>query len=249
VVLVEPGTETPLPIQLVANGPIPKESFIRIRGLPTSAKLSEGHAVAPGAWAITLSALPRLKISAPASGETMTQIIVTLVSIEGTIWAQATARFAVITASALPLREESAPNPSQATIATLTPAPAAPSSATDAPAMTNGRVQPSAGASPTAPPQMDPANRDRAENLMVKGEELLRDGDVAGARLFFRRAADLGLSKAAVALAETYDPNEFNRLGVQGMQPDIAAARRWYERARQLGASEAPERLRRLGSR
>jgi TPR repeat protein len=84
---------------------------------------------------------------------------------------------------------------------------------------------------------------------VVKGNEQLQEGDIAGARLFYQRAVELGLARAAVALAETYDPNELNRLGVRGMQPDIEAARRWYERALQLGAPEANERLRRLTSR
>jgi hypothetical protein len=247
VVVAEPGAETPLPIQLSASGPIPKDSFIRIRGLPPSAKLSEGHVVAPGSWAVPVSALPSLKVSAPVSGGT-TQLSIALVGIDGTVWAQASATFTAIAASAIRVDREAAPTPPQATIATVGPAPSPSPSAADAPVLPSLAPRPIVGASPEKP-AMKPDDQERAEKLVVKGDEFLRDGDVAGARLFFRRAADLGHARAAIALAETYDPHELKRLGVQGMQPDATAARRWYQHALQLGATEAPERLRRLGSR
>jgi TPR repeat protein len=79
--------------------------------------------------------------------------------------------------------------------------------------------------------------------------ELLERGDVDAARKFFERAADQGLSQAAMALATTYDPNELAKLKVVGLQGNAIAARKWYDRAAQLGATEAGERLRRLGAR
>ena len=74
-------------------------------------------------------------------------------------------------------------------------------------------------------------------------------GDVDAARRFFERAADIGLSQGAMALATTYDPNELAKLKIVGLQANAAAARKWYDRAAELGAAEAGDRLRRLGAR
>ena len=78
-----------------------------------------------------------------------------------------------------------------------------------------------------------------AANLIERGRDLLRSGDVASARLLFRRLADAGIADAALALAATYDPRylaEHNLIGVVG---DAAKARDWYERASELGSIEA----------
>jgi TPR repeat protein len=90
---------------------------------------------------------------------------------------------------------------------------------------------------------------DRATRLVGRGDQMMQEGDVAGARLFYERAVDIGFAKAAIALAETYDPGELGRWPVRGLQPNVELARQWYERALQLGAPEAGERLRRLSSR
>jgi TPR repeat protein len=94
---------------------------------------------------------------------------------------------------------------------------------------------------------LNPEARERALRLVKKGDEQLADGGVAQARLLYERAAEAGLAQGAMAMAETYDPAELQRLGVRGLKPDQEQARRWYERARQLGAAEAEQRLRRLG--
>ena len=75
--------------------------------------------------------------------------------------------------------------------------------------------------------------------LMERARDLLRSGDVASARLLFRRLADAGMADAALALAVTYDPHylaEHNLIGVVG---DEAKARDWYQRASDLGSTEA----------
>jgi TPR repeat protein len=72
--------------------------------------------------------------------------------------------------------------------------------------------------------------------LLSHGRDLQRVGYFAGARLFFQRAAEAGSAEAAHAMGETYDPVEFQKLGVQGLVPDEASARKWYDRARELEA-------------
>jgi glycosyltransferase involved in cell wall biosynthesis len=104
-------------------------------------------------------------------------------------------------------------------------------------------------AASSAIPTLSTSEREAAEKLVARGERHLADGNVALARQFLLRAANLGLARAAVLLATTYDPKELARLGAVGVQPDLAAARKWYERAHALGAPEAKELLARLTGR
>jgi TPR repeat protein len=81
-----------------------------------------------------------------------------------------------------------------------------------------------------------------------RGDALIASGDLAAARLVLRRAADAGDARAAMTLAETYDPAILEKLGVHGVVPDLAMARDWYERAKKFGATEATQRLELLAS-
>jgi len=85
--------------------------------------------------------------------------------------------------------------------------------------------------------------------LFKRGNELVVNGDLVGARLVFERAAQAGDSRAALALASTYDPLVLEHLGERGLAPDVAMARFWYEKAKELGSTEAPQRLEVLVSR
>ncbi len=81
-----------------------------------------------------------------------------------------------------------------------------------------------------------------------RADDLIASGDLAAARLVLRRAADAGDARAAMTLAETYDPAILEKLGVHGVVPDLAMARGWYEKAKQFGATEATQRLELLAS-
>ena len=83
---------------------------------------------------------------------------------------------------------------------------------------------------------------------LKRGDALIASGDLAAARLVLRRAADAGDARAAMTLAETYDPAILEKLGVHGVVPDLAMARGWYEKAKQFGATEATQRLELLAS-
>lgn len=81
------------------------------------------------------------------------------------------------------------------------------------------------------------------------GAKQLADGNVAAARNYYSRAADIGLATAALRLGETYDPNTLAAFNVRGVLPNPAEAQLWYEKARALGAAEADERLKRMSAR
>ena len=107
-------------------------------------------------------------------------------------------------------------------------------------------------ATPPAPqpaparPQLSPAVYDQAMNDLSRGDAHLKEGNIAVARLFYRRAADLGLADGALALGKTFDPAELYRLGALGTPAEPETARTWYEKAKSLGSSEAARQLARL---
>jgi TPR repeat protein len=68
-------------------------------------------------------------------------------------------------------------------------------------------------------------------------------GDVAGARVYLRRAAEHNDPQAALALGETYDPAVLRHLGVSKFNADVALAREWFSRAADLGSAAAVSRL------
>jgi hypothetical protein len=75
--------------------------------------------------------------------------------------------------------------------------------------------------------------------LLAHGDSLLRNGDIASARLFYERAAGAGDGRAALRLGATFDPEFLGRLGLDKLQANPAEARSWYSRARDLGAVDA----------
>jgi hypothetical protein len=92
----------------------------------------------------------------------------------------------------------------------------------------------------TAPaPSSSPSDLTSRELFLNKAEELLRLGDLSGARLFFQRAADLGDARGAVGLGSTFDPKVLRALNVYGVRPDQDQANYWYARARQLEMTSA----------
>ena len=335
VILAEPDVETSLSVQVGPDAAIPRQTFLRIRGLPLSVKLSDGHVVSPGVWAVPITALNSLRLVAPVAGSGRTELHFALVSVDGGVLAEARSSLVVAPAwllgssnpkesqragvaagdptqvasllgGAPPEQPKTQTAPSVFARATSTPAapavqppppatspvapraepPAgtvrsAPSGATtprqpqgpaviaalppppaaSAPAI--GRTVPpaqvtipSATTPPITPatpaeklPALSPADRARAEAMVQRAETLLTQGNMAAARQFFRRAADLGLAQGALRMGATYDPLELPSMPVVGMQPDPKEAQSWYERAHQLGATEAGPRISRLQGR
>jgi hypothetical protein len=190
---------------------LPRNAFVRVRGLPPAVSLSEGYATAPGAWAVPLYALSSLQMVLPTNVTGQAEVVVSLVNEEGALLAEARSVLMI---------EASAPAASR----------------TDA-----------AKPAPPKPPVLSPADREAAEKFVARGQRELDQGQVAIARQFFLRAAQLSYAPGALLLAATYDPRELSRWGVQGVQPNLEEARRWYSRARELGAPEAEARLAGLG--
>jgi hypothetical protein len=282
VIVAEPEVATPIAIVVGPAAAVPSRSYLRVRGVPISAKLSEGHIITPGSWAIPLTALPSLKITAPVSGSGRTELSVALVHVDGGVLAEtkaslvvapawllgsskagkqpATAGAATTGAGGAPIAAVPAPRPANRTghagnpaLASLPPAPT-PGRGSDAPPAAPASTAPPepparTDRAPAPPPQISPDERARAEAMVKRGDQFLQQGNIAVARQFFRRAADMGLAIGALRLGATYDPVELDAIRTAGLEGDPNEARTWYERARALGAPEAASRITRLEGR
>lgn len=114
--------------------------------------------------------------------------------------------------------------------------------------------QASAAAAPTAPApraiRKIQLTAERETETLRRGEEAMKRGDVAAARLLFEDLAAMGSAKGAFAMAQSYDADYLRTVFIQGaLQPDPASAKAWYERAARLGSSEAQGALTALESR
>jgi hypothetical protein len=88
------------------------------------------------------------------------------------------------------------------------------------------------------PPELKDAELSR---LLTKANELIRPGDVSGARLLLERALETGSPEAAFYLAQTYDPRILESWNVHGISSDPEKARALYQRAHEAGLNKAKE--------
>lgn len=217
----------PMPVLIGPPKSIPQGVLFLIRGLPAGTSFSEGQPLSDTTWTVPLADTPRLKITPAADSAGAAEFNLVLATYEGVILAQAKVRLIVDPPSsrgAKPQKAASAgpPDPSLSIAA-------------------------SPDETKLAIPQDD---KERAQMLMQKGDEYLRSGKIAAARLFYQRAAESGWAPAALALGGSYDADELLRLNVVGgVQPNAGEAKKWYEKAKVLGAPEAGPRLARLGQR
>jgi hypothetical protein len=91
-----------------------------------------------------------------------------------------------------------------------------------------------------------PEESGRIDELLAHGHKMVEVGYLAGARAYFRRAAEAGSADAALALGETYDQDFIHSIGAHGIKADLAQVRTWYERAQELGSQEAKAKLGRV---
>ncbi len=211
----------------VAEGPVEGANAI-ISGLAPGTVLSNGTPWGATGWIVTAGELSQTTIRPPKDYKGVMEYSVTLKRADNTVIDQKNIRLDW--------------NPKEETPGTASQLQPKPVQTTSIP-----RIAAPAPAQPAAPPapEMDP---EELALLLKRGEKMLMSGDLAGARLLFKRAAEAKSSDAAYALAATYDPIVLRKLGVLGPGPDIAKARDWYEKAKEYGSKEAPKRLEELVS-
>jgi hypothetical protein len=233
-ITAEPASQAAFGIQVGPLDTLPSNSFVRLRGFPVSVSLTEGHAIAPGSWAIPLFGLQTLKVIVPAGLSGRNEISISLMAVDGTTLAESKTALVIAAPPPSPPPARILPDPPQ--------------------------QRPQVAPSPSAPlttvpmrkplPELSDEDKARAERMLAQGVRHLEQGNIGAARMFFQRAAEAGLADAALRMGGTYDPAELRRItALVGIAPDRNEARRWYERARDLGAPDAGDRLVRLGGR
>jgi hypothetical protein len=193
---VAAARSTVFPLSVNADGVLPHNSLIAIRGLPPGTVISAGRRNGADGWVLTPDDLLGALYITPGVGAAgASDVSVLLLAPDGHVARELRTKLVI-----------------------------------------SGGAAPNNNANNVAPPPPAATTAEEIEVLLSHGRNLERVGYFAGARLFFQRAAEAGSAEGARALGETYDPVEFQKLGVHGLTPDPALAQAWYERARALEA-------------
>lgn len=103
------------------------------------------------------------------------------------------------------------------------------------------------GSSQSSEPEQTAAiprlNEAEETHLLQRANQLLKDGNIAAARMIYEDLASRGSASAAFSMGRSFDPESFKTIIVVGLKPDIEQARKWYEMAQKLGSNGAAERL------
>jgi hypothetical protein len=148
-----------------------------------------------------------------------------------------------------PQRLPTGPRPLQDRQGDGAPSPVSPTTGTAVPLPAAGQQRPAAPDLSASRPSASGPDREEVAALIARGQTYLANGDIASARLVFRRAAESGDAQGALALGGTFDPIVLRSLGVIGVVADPSQARNWYQRAAELGSREAPQRIDQLAQR
>jgi hypothetical protein len=255
---LEVEASVPTEFYLRVGGPtddLPPRSVVRINNLPASVTLSEGQKTPTGSWVVPVSALERLKVTAPAGLPERSEFIIALVDGDGMVRTERTIALYIMP-TVVAVRTDKKADVTQAPPVAVPTAPLAVQPVASVPASVPGPVRGPVSVDPPGSNEVAPVwpaptreERAQAERLVRLGERHLAEGNISIARQYFLRAAEVGLPIAVLRMAETHDPTALVGLNVRGLAPDPAEARKWYERALALGVPEAEARLRRLGRR
>lgn len=137
--------------------------------------------------------------------------------------------------------------PAPVVVAAVTP-PAPSEPVVAPPPASPAEPAPVAAVAPAAPAPVKPrvaqtpeplANAIELDLLMKRGDDMLRLGDPASARLFYERAATRGLARGYTAVGRTFDPSVLQRLNIRGGGANGDQALTWYRRGIEAGDADA----------
>ena len=95
VTVAEPATQTRLQVQIGSRDTLPKNTLIRLRGLPTAVSIPQGHQVADGVWAVPVRALTELSLVVPHGLLGGSDVSVMLVTTDGEVLARSKTKLVV----------------------------------------------------------------------------------------------------------------------------------------------------------
>lgn len=91
-----------------------------------------------------------------------------------------------------------------------------------------------------------PVEENPATMLVDRGDALLKQGNVAGARMLYEKAVSLGVGIAALKLGDTYDSDFLAQQNLRGIKPDQIKAADWYQKAQSMGVMQAGQKIKKI---
>jgi hypothetical protein len=229
--ITRPFSGQPAPLGLAVQEP-PQDAVVTITGLVPGMTLSAGRPVGTDAWEVPASNVGDTWVGPPVNFVGVSDLAAELRLPDGTVADRQAMRFEWVPSASIE-PTSSVPPPPQL----------APKETSLSPKETVEAQSASSRASDLPDPE-------QIKFLVIRGKELIAQGDIVGARLLLQRAADANDVDAALALAVSYDSIALRELKVYGVpgDGDAALARVWYHKAEELGSSEAPRRLEMLAA-
>ena|SRR5581483_144210 len=219
-------TNEPLPLDVAVDRSVTNAS-LRVAGLASGTHLSAGSQIGDSSWSVPLDGLKNLFMYAPTDFVGVMNSAVDLRGPDQRLidrrkvrleWIEPKKDMAPVTVSKPAANPPPAPSPAPAA---ATPSPPPPPVA-------------------SAPPAM---SAEVVAALLQRGQDYLKNGDIASARIVFVRLAAGGVADGAYAAAQSYDSAYLAAHGVVGVAGDDGKAREFYREAAQLGSTEAAAKL------
>lgn len=217
VLRIPANAEVPVPVSITPVSAVPRQAMVLIRGLPSSIALTGGKFFDSGVWGIKASELPKLRISASSGVGQISQLSISVVSLDGTLLAEGRSNLVVVALD--PLAASTQP-----TVATTSAIPeTAPAALT-----------------PEDKARIAVLIQKGNEYMEMGSVNVSRSFYSRAADL---GSAEAALALAGTFDAALLKQRNLSLT----VQADAATAKKWYERAMALGSVEASSHLLRLG--
>jgi hypothetical protein len=240
----------PLELGVSVDAPAPGMT-VMIKWIPAGVRLTAGRPVSANEWRVPAQDISHTAIIPPTDFVGEMNLSADLYTADGTTLVTTFVRLtwaSVQSDSAVAVVATSSAATPLAPVAPAPPTPVAP-----APPQPQALAPPSQAAAAVDTPQaraepVQELSPNEIAALVRRAQELLASGDLQGARVLLKRAADAQNARAALLLAKTFDPITLRQLSTADPGPDLAQARSWYQRAKEWGSPEAQRQLDALAS-
>ena len=204
--------------------------LLKISGIPEGAYLTSGRKEDDKVWALTQADIKNVRLVVPEAQAPKLDLAVAAIE-KTTGELAAPVKTMTIALSDVVVQPASAPPPTQVSAVSASGKSGHPAPIPPPDALSLAAHAPEASA---------------VSSFVVKGDELLKAGDVVAARLSYEQAWAAGSAAGAFGLARSYDPVVLASLARKNAVPDKAKALEWYERAASGGLERASGAIVRL---
>jgi hypothetical protein len=237
------GVNEPLELGVIVTSPVAGHSLV-LSGLPAGSRLTAGKKVGANEWRIPAPEVATASVIPAADFVGQANINAELRNADGAALVGGAFRMTWTGTGSFPPAPPRQPN-----IPQIYPAPAPQRLAVPvAPLAVPQAPMPVTATAPAAAPVATPGSPVRAIDpaevmgMIRRAQDLAASGDFLPARLLLQRAAESRSARAAMMLAETYDPIALRKVA-NGPAPDVIMARNWYRRAQEWGWPDAARQL------